>query len=169
MRDYEKQPDVSAINSSDVGAPGRDDIIKNLTEERDMLKRKLNIFGGWLYFKDSFYYIFPVKKPWQESQDDCRQRGADLVIVNSREEQDFLREFRRVTWIGLSDRETEGTWEWVDGTLLNKSFWKTGEPNNYGGRDEDCGTIQNYEQFNNWNDTPCKSENFWICEKIVDH
>ncbi|XP_035864282.1 C-type lectin domain family 4 member F-like [Sander lucioperca] len=97
---------------------------KTLTEERDDLKRKLNnsAQGGWEYFNGSFYYISSIEKTWQQSRDDCRQKGADLVIINSKEEQDFTRKFKKSLWIGLTDSETEGTWKWVDGTPLTTRF-----------------------------------------------
>lgn len=41
----------------------------------------------WLYFKGSFYRVSSIKKNWQESRDDCLQKGADLMIINSKEEQ----------------------------------------------------------------------------------
>ncbi|XP_054459937.1 hepatic lectin-like [Anoplopoma fimbria] len=146
-------------------------IIKYLTEEGEDLKRKLSILDhylqqGWVYSNNSFYYNSSNQKSWQESRDDCRQRGADLIIINSKGEQDFARGFKRLTWIGLTDRETEGKWKWVDGTDLKTSYWLTGEPNSNGGR-EDCGVIWSYEKENSWNDTPCTEENFWICEKMV--
>uniref|UniRef100_A0A4W6DRF3 C-type lectin domain-containing protein n=1 Tax=Lates calcarifer TaxID=8187 RepID=A0A4W6DRF3_LATCA len=77
---------------------------------------------GWVYFRPSFYYISSTKKSWQDSRDDCLRRGADLVIINSREEQDFTRKFHRISWIGLTLRETKGEWKWVDGTPLTKRF-----------------------------------------------
>ncbi|XP_025763423.1 C-type lectin domain family 4 member M-like [Oreochromis niloticus] len=146
---------------------------KNETKEEESLRRKLNMFDlntqqGWVYFRGSFYYISYIKKSWSDSREDCLQRGADLVIISSIEEQNFIRLFRRNTWIGLSDTEEEGTWKWVDGTLLNSSFryWRTGEPNSL--RDEDCGVMVANDEENCWNDANCRDENFWICEKMVD-
>ncbi|KAL7405287.1 hypothetical protein ABVT39_026675 [Epinephelus coioides] len=147
-------------------------IIKNLTEEGEDFKRKMITFDnhsqqGWVYFYHSFYYISSINKSWQDSRDDCLQRGADLIIINSREEQEFARKFKGLRWIGLTDSETEGTWTWVDGTALNTSYWNAGEPNSYQGIDEDCGEIRLYDREYNWNDSPCKQQNFWICEKVV--
>uniref|UniRef100_A0A4W6FV71 C-type lectin domain-containing protein n=1 Tax=Lates calcarifer TaxID=8187 RepID=A0A4W6FV71_LATCA len=107
-----------------------------------------------------FYYISSIKKSWQDSRDDCLRRGADLVIINSREEQVGV-------WIGLTLRETKGEWKWVDGTPLTKSYWGSGEPNDYEGKTEDCVEIKFHDEENSWNDIPCGDQNFWICEKTV--
>ncbi|XP_074486695.1 CD209 antigen-like protein C isoform X2 [Sebastes fasciatus] len=145
-------------------------IIKNLTAERGDLKRKLSSFVnnsqlGWMYFNHSFYYISSIAKSWQESREDCQQRGADLMIINSEEEQEFGRQFKRNTWIGLTDREREGIWKWVDGTALGTSYWLPGEPN-HANSAEDCVEIWNHEKENHWNDIPCNDQNHWICEKV---
>uniref|UniRef100_A0A672HX61 C-type lectin domain-containing protein n=1 Tax=Salarias fasciatus TaxID=181472 RepID=A0A672HX61_SALFA len=116
----------------------------------------------------SFYYISQIKKTWHDSRNDCLKRGADLVIINSREEQDFSRRLSKRMWIGLTDRAQEGTWRWVDGSPLNTSYWFPGEPNNNQmGKEEDCGEIYSIAEGNNWNDWSCDSQNHWICEKKV--
>ncbi|XP_026215270.1 C-type lectin domain family 4 member M-like isoform X2 [Anabas testudineus] len=148
----------------------------NLTEERDQLNKKLDDITTDLqrklqglqsqelrYFSGSFYYISSSEKSWEEGRNDCRQKGTDLVIINSREEQDFIRGWKKRTWIGLTDEQTEGTWRWVDGTVLTTPrFWAESEPNNEG--DEDCAEIKHYDSQNSWNDVPCNVGKYWICE-----
>ncbi|XP_059196490.1 CD209 antigen-like protein C [Centropristis striata] len=160
-----------ALHSSGSRTPDFEAIIKNLTAEGEQLKMKLSTFynyskEGWMYFNHSFYYISSINKPWQDSRNDCLQRGADLLIINSKEEQEFARQFKRLTWLGLTDRETEGTWKWVDGTALNQSYWRRGEPNSFQGKDEDCGELRFPDEENGWNDISCTSQNYWICEKM---
>uniref|UniRef100_A0A671TIR0 C-type lectin domain-containing protein n=1 Tax=Sparus aurata TaxID=8175 RepID=A0A671TIR0_SPAAU len=144
----------------------------NLTEERDQLQTKRNDLQrkieGWEYFRGSFYYVSSTKKTWQQSRDYCLQKGADLMIINSKEEQvcicDYANQFKKYMWIGLTDSQTEGTWKWVDGTLLmTKSYWTSGEPN--GGTHENCGDIKNYDATNSWNDESCSLSLNWVCER----
>ncbi|KAF5888978.1 C-type lectin domain family 4 member E-like isoform X1, partial [Clarias magur] len=101
-----------------------------LTIERDQLQKErdgyLRTFCD-LYkvscfsFSSSLYFMSNKNKNWTKSRQDCRKRGADLVIINSREEQEFINELRnsKRAWIGLNDRDREGTWKWVDGTPLS--------------------------------------------------
>ncbi|XP_072525643.1 uncharacterized protein [Salminus brasiliensis] len=113
----------------------------SLTAERDQLKTSYNSQTseqGWRYFNSSLYSITTVKKIWSQSQQDCQSIGADLVIINSKEEQEFINKTFLSTeaWIGLTDIQTEGFWKWVDGSSLTTGYWWTGEPNDYG--NEDC-------------------------------
>ncbi|KAL7841378.1 hypothetical protein SRHO_G00250690 [Serrasalmus rhombeus] len=149
---------------------------KSLTVEKDGLQQKLSYLGineadlrGWIYFSSSVYYISTEKKSWSESRQDCRARGADLLIINSREEQDFTEMLRRgqIAWIGLSDQDTERVWKWVDGSALTTRFWGSGEPNSRAG-DEDCVvTGHTSDPSQNWADYPCNAHFVWICEKRI--
>lgn len=47
------------------------------------------------------------------------------------------------------------------------SYWDNGEPNSYGGHDEDCVEMKGHKQPNAWNDADCQTRNFWVCEKMV--
>ncbi|XP_072525637.1 CD209 antigen-like protein C [Salminus brasiliensis] len=144
----------------------------NLTAERDGLQRRLSELEkatqeGWICFNSSIYYISTEKKSWSESREHCRERGADLLIINSKEKQTFINKLRggQKAWIGLTDSEREGVWKWVDGSALTTEFWKTGESK---GSDEDC-VITGYESdpVKNWADFPCKDQFVWICEKRI--
>uniref|UniRef100_A0A672HW95 C-type lectin domain-containing protein n=1 Tax=Salarias fasciatus TaxID=181472 RepID=A0A672HW95_SALFA len=111
---------------------------------------------GWVYFQSSLYHVSSTKKTWQESRDDCLSRGADLMIIDR---------LYREMWIGLTDSAQEGTWRWVDGTLVNTSFWLPGEPNNSDqGKEENCAEIH---IAGGWNDKLCGFQHHGICEKKV--
>ncbi|KAI3355673.1 hypothetical protein L3Q82_004264 [Scortum barcoo] len=59
---------------------------------------------------------------WEESRRDCRDKGADLVVIESYEEQELLSNIiKTATWIGLNDRENEGVWKWIDETRLTQA------------------------------------------------
>ncbi|KAG7313984.1 hypothetical protein KOW79_022480 [Hemibagrus wyckioides] len=107
-----------------------------------------------------------TEKTWNESRQDCRQREADLVIINSTEEQKFIAkqlDWRRA-WIGLTDRDTEGVWKWVDNTPLTTAYWDEGQPNNEHNQ-EDCAEIMGFPETKPWNDRNCSDSKLWVCEK----
>ncbi|XP_065146739.1 uncharacterized protein [Paramisgurnus dabryanus] len=134
------------------------------TEKINELWRTLNAADGWIYYKSSLYFISSGKKTWSGSRSYCRERGADLIIINNKEEQDFIMNNYGTDnlWIGLSDSDVEGRWKWVDGSPLTSSFWASVEPNSNGG-DEDCALFES----TGWADYPCTHSFKWICERKI--
>ncbi|XP_073763545.1 C-type lectin domain family 4 member E isoform X2 [Danio rerio] len=111
------------------------------------------------------FFISNNTMSWSESRQFCRDRGADLVIINTEEKQRFISPFvEDFLWIGLTDEEIEGNMKWVDNSPLKQGFWVDGEPNNLNG--ENCVIIVPVENFlKNWNDVPCTFTFKALCEK----
>ncbi|KAK7925834.1 hypothetical protein WMY93_008144 [Mugilogobius chulae] len=132
-----------------------------MIKERDTLRLKLQEIENktsevWVYFQGSLYLGSSSEMTWQESRQYCQDRGADLSIITSVQEQEFARvAFKEHRWIGLSDLEQEGVWKWVDELLVQ------GEPNSLG--DEDCGELNFNDHLNNWNDINCAHKRKSIC------
>ncbi|XP_041929173.1 C-type lectin domain family 4 member F-like [Alosa sapidissima] len=137
----------------------------NLENERnDMQKGLLDL--GWRYFDSHLYYISTMNKSWDDARQDCKSRGADLIKIDSQEEQEFVSSFNKEAWIGLSDVNIEGQWRWVDGSPLTTKFWAKDQPNSYKG-EQDCVKLWLSPPLENWNDEKCSIVHTWICEKLI--
>ncbi|CAI5655389.1 unnamed protein product [Oreochromis niloticus] len=160
--------------------------LSSMTEERDLLQANLTektkefeglhfLFNqnkkcpaGWTRFNHSCYLLSESSASWDAARKDCRDRGTDLVVIDSPEEQTFLSAVTNEhTWIGLNDKEQEGTWRWVDGTPLNLMYWAEAQPDDGGGK-EDCVHVRN-DKKKSWNDLSCAASLKWICEKTPNH
>ncbi|XP_057699228.1 CD209 antigen-like protein E [Corythoichthys intestinalis] len=144
--------------------------VRNSTQDLEQLKRKNTIIDnyvreGWVYFPSSVYYISTTTRPWDASRIDCLRRGADLVVINSREEQDFTLEFDLDAWIGLA--KSNGTWKWVDGSPLSTSYWGKEQKNSFHENENCVLSKRRNDKSLSWKNTSCGEFRFWICEKMV--
>ncbi|XP_045082570.1 C-type lectin domain family 12 member B-like [Coregonus clupeaformis] len=125
---------------------------------------------GWMLFQSSCYQILYPPAPWntwEQSRMDCKQNNADLVVIGSQKEQEFIHNHTQYYydkdhgyWIGLNDIAKVGQWLWVSGSHQNLTdgFWKR----QTGG---DCVlTVPNNAPLDNWNAESCSMQNRWICE-----
>lgn len=124
-------------------------------------------------FGDSCYYLShgSQRLNFDEAKQFCANLSAHMLVINNNEEQQFVRNAitgKGYFWLGLSDREEEDVWKWVDGTIPVFMNWKPGQPDNWkhGHEDgEDCaGLIHNA----NWNDFYCTDRIGFICERAFD-
>ncbi|XP_038174557.1 C-type lectin domain family 4 member A-like [Arvicola amphibius] len=119
----------------------------------------------WKPFSSHCYFIPADSASWSESEEKCSSMGAHLMVVRSREEQDFINKILRCNaayFIGLRD-PGHRQWRWVDQTPYNESatFWHPGEPNN---DHEQCVILSHPYSSWGWSDIPCSAKQKSVCQ-----
>ncbi|XP_042170695.1 C-type lectin domain family 4 member M-like isoform X1 [Oncorhynchus tshawytscha] len=142
----------------------------NMIEERDQLQIRVRFYekpclAGWWKFGTSCYYVSSTMNSSGAGQRECRTMGGELVVINSREEQIFIYEFKKNVWIGTFFKAK--IWKWVDNTPFATTYWMEGEPNNF----NDKGVCVEISQtatdpLKSWRDGPCVPKH-WVCEKPI--
>ncbi|MEM1413788.1 MAG: C-type lectin domain-containing protein [Myxococcota bacterium] len=104
---------------------------------------------------------------WLDARDDCRSRGYELVQVDDAAEQGFLETELtdgRSYWMGLNDRDVEGTYVWADGGALGGfEDWRGGAP--VADPDLDCALLLNRPARTwPWELTDCDDTETYVCE-----
>ncbi|TSO98579.1 C-type lectin domain family 4 member M [Bagarius yarrelli] len=126
----------------------------NLTVERDRLQTEIDVLQkklvlidqyikrGWSYFNFTLYFISTQLRNWDNSRNNCKALlpGADLEFILN------LLTSNYEAWIGLSDKNKEKVWKWVDGTPLTAPYWYEGQPNNAKNADNCVKTIREKSQ-----------------------
>uniref|UniRef100_A0A8C1VHE5 Zmp:0000001103 n=1 Tax=Cyprinus carpio TaxID=7962 RepID=A0A8C1VHE5_CYPCA len=164
-RDQLLTKNINLTNERDGLSTKNDNLTKQTQqfnqERNELVKTELLFTDGWSYYNLSLYFISSEWKSWTESRRYCTERGADLIIINNREEQNFVNSIAGSTlvWIGLTDSDEEGRWKWVDGSNMISSFWWSGEPSGYRGKN--CAV----SYPSGWYDNQCNTAYKWICEK----
>lgn len=101
-------------------------------------------------------------------QKECEELDGTLACVRDAADNLFLKGLigTKMTFIGYTDRRSEGTWEWISKDC-SSSFtgWTAGEPNDFG-KGEDCASmpIWNHKQGPSWNDEICTCARGCLCE-----
>lgn len=92
------------------------------------------------------YERIDKKRTWDDAEEYCRDSGGYLATVTSRDESDFI--YRKLAdgisssmWLGGTDRDHEGTWQWVTDEVWDYERWSSRGAN-------DKGQGQDYLSFN---------------------
>ena len=73
--------------------------------------------------------MFEVSTPinWLDAQSNCAIWGGDLTSITTKRENDYLNTIITNSvgncWIGLNDRDVEGTYTWIDGRTVSYTNW----------------------------------------------
>lgn len=85
-----------------------------------------------------WYQRFDTTKTWFQAKDFCKSLGGNLASVTSVTENNFIygnlcSSATQWCWLGGTDGQTEGLWNWIAGSKWNYSNFAGGEPNNCNG------------------------------------
>ncbi|KAK3794856.1 hypothetical protein RRG08_001007 [Elysia crispata] len=129
----------------------------------------------WRKFKNSCYFFADGtggsddSLTWREARESCRRHRADLVSLDSDEENRFLQGMltsgsqKSSVWIGLNELDTGLGYNWSNGKPLRwKLNWNVNEPNDYF-RNEAC--VEMVIRNGRWNDQHCSVRQGFVCER----
>lgn len=119
-----------------------------------------------------------MPETWDNALAKCQGLGAQLVKIESAEENDFIKSMylnaSGVTfWVGLTDQVQEGDWIWADGSSLRDYEDWFQDPNNLGGNQHcvhiikgplSIGEYRFGDDDFGWNDLECNFTLGYICE-----
>ncbi|XP_078391963.1 CD209 antigen-like protein C [Cetorhinus maximus] len=120
--------------------------------------------SGWKVHNHHCYKFSTHKVNWDSAKQQCVSQNSHLIFINTEQEQNFIIKSIENNpgshWIGLTDRESEGNWKWVDGSPVSFTRWGQGEPNNMH-HNENCAITRGAD----WNDYSCADQFPFICAK----
>lgn len=120
---------------------------------------------GWSFFEGICYLTSRQCKNWTEAQKTCQSYSTNLVTVKNQEENVYIQHRLKSAkgWIGLSDRDSEGTFTWADNQPNNFTYWAKNQPNNF--NDEDCVHTLGTKHGFTWNDVGCNTCHNFTCSE----
>ena len=83
---------------------------------------------GWVKWRQSCYILLSEKMNWMQAEAACKRLGSNLIVPDSKEENDFIFEWavkgNGGMWIGCTDAVQEGVWL-CGGQPARFTNWKT--------------------------------------------
>ncbi|XP_056015831.1 perlucin-like [Ostrea edulis] len=124
----------------------------------------------YLHGRSCYGFVKDIKTDWIEAGAFCERFSSFLVEVDTKDENDFLRNHigtnHDTYWLGATDAFSDGNWIWV-GNQRPLTFlgWSPGEPAN--GAGAACLTLAG-NLNHHWNDDYCDRKYGFICEKEIE-
>ncbi|KAM6441437.1 uncharacterized protein PHA67_023142 [Liasis olivaceus] len=140
-----------------------------------LFKKGLRSGGNWQIFGWNLYYVSKAnkRKTWHDAENFCMSRDSHLTSILNEEEQKYVSsQLNESAWIGLTDENEEGHWEWSDGSRLAVQYWADGNPDGStddGEGDKDCTFIESSASELNWNDASCQEPRRWVCKESLEY
>ena len=118
------------------------------------------------------YQRFDGGSTWHDAQAFCSLLGGHLATISTAQENQFVYTNFTHGWLGATDEQSEGTWQWVTGEPWSYTNWAPNEPTNCCPPEYCGGTGCTPEHYLNywgspydgmWNDVP-NGTNSFVCE-----
>ncbi|KAL3879771.1 hypothetical protein ACJMK2_032057 [Sinanodonta woodiana] len=116
------------------------------------------------------YKFYSECKTWTEAQQTCKDDGGNLISLT----EGNFNFFRNVSqnkagtcnhvWVGTTDINSVGNWNWLNGQAITAVFWSPGQPDNWDNK-EHCGDLVKVSNYY-LNDEDCSSKLHFICQKV---
>ncbi|CAF2035268.1 unnamed protein product [Rotaria magnacalcarata] len=152
--------------------------LKTKTNDKiiDKIQGKSQCPTTWQYFAASCYWKFPRKHSWSEARNECARFRADLVVIDSDNEFDYIAknitDLREDFYVGF--HYFNDSWSWINGQALSDYTYYTEEdlcedrlpieP-----RHRSCGILDRARRGRLcMNVDVCDRKLNFICEKVVD-
>ncbi|XP_039374385.1 killer cell lectin-like receptor subfamily F member 1 [Mauremys reevesii] len=114
----------------------------------------------WVPHMDKCYWLSEENQYWSWGRDDCSRRGSHLLMIQDREELEFIQNLtgnRIPAWIGLSITSPGRKWTWVDGSPLNQTLFTVSGPV----KENSCAAVKKTQIKSEI----CNTDYKWICQK----
>ncbi|MEO1621780.1 MAG: C-type lectin domain-containing protein, partial [Cyanobacteria bacterium J06632_3] len=128
-----------ATSSSTTNITGSDLILEAGSESIGSSSASISVAlsANQHYYNGKLYLLSNVGN-WEATQAEAASLGGNLVTINDAAEEQWLKSTfgNERLWIGLTDKVSEGQFEWISGETSTYRNWLAGEPNNSGGNED---------------------------------
>eukprot|EP00071_Canis_lupus_P033483 XP_022267040.1 C-type lectin domain family 2 member B isoform X3 [Canis lupus familiaris] len=138
---------VSLIDNSNQGTDAKKQVLEHRSTQ-------YSCPDDWIGFQNNCYYFSKEERDWTSSRHNCTTQQADLTMIDTMEEMNFLRRYKCTSdhWIGLEMTENKSG-RWVNGTIFKKWFLVRGNEKCAYLDDDGAATAR------------CYAERKWICRR----
>ncbi|XP_033727861.1 uncharacterized protein LOC117317196 [Pecten maximus] len=152
-----------------------DKSVSNL-EESEVVYKYTQSCGraGYVLLEDGPLCVKRYDAPltWDDAQTQCEKDRGRLAVIDDVQKFEALVKYLESfpgaeVWLGINDVTIEGTWTWLNGASLNRTYWSGVVLNNYSTRytsnkfSADCAWILD----RNLNDDHCLLTFPYMCER----
>ncbi|XP_033107156.1 macrophage mannose receptor 1-like [Anneissia japonica] len=129
---------------------------------------KCSTEDGWISGNSRCYLYVDQTRSWDDAQDYCDGLDGYLVSINNDEEQltiNTIASSKTTIWIGLSDKDSDGEYEWISGDnyIASNNSWDVGQPDASAGK---CVEVLNKgSNTGPWSTAKCEDRKAFVCER----